>query len=104
MFYRVKVINELARVFNMLGLGDAHRNNEFLTNFIVDQGTRNFLKEAKAKGFEPKTAALWCIRQSLVTLKEEHDQLPKEITNQIDPEVVQILTDGLSMVGVSLEQ
>ncbi len=27
-------------MFNTLGLGHAHRNNEFLTNFTVDQGTR----------------------------------------------------------------
>ncbi|MBP17801.1 MAG: hypothetical protein CMQ21_02805 [Gammaproteobacteria bacterium] len=40
MFYRMKVIKELASMFNTLGLGHAHRNNEFLTNFTVDQGTR----------------------------------------------------------------
>ena len=99
----MRVISQLASVFNMLGLGEAHRNNEFLTNYIVDQGTRNFVNEAKELGFDPKTAALWCIRQCLVTLKEEHDQLPEEIAGRIDPAVVQILTDGLSAAGVSLD-
>jgi hypothetical protein len=104
MFYRMKVIKELASIFNTLGLGDAHRNDEFLTNFIVDQGTRTFLKEAKSLGFDARTAALYCIRGCLAQLKKEHEKLPESITSQIDPNIVQTLTDALAAVGVSLEE
>ena len=90
-------------MFNMLGLGVAHRNDEFLTNFIVDQGTEKFLKEAKGLGFDAKTAAIYVIRECLVQLRVEHEQLPYSITSQIDDEVVQTLTDALAAIGVSLE-
>ena len=103
-FYRLGVIKELAQAFNMLGLGEAHRNGEFLTNFIIDQGTNAFIKEAKVMGFEPKTAALWCIKSCLIKLREEHDKLPKEITDRINPEVVQLLTNGLAAAGLTLDE
>ena len=104
MFYRMKVVKELLSIFNTLGLGDAYRNNEFLTNFIVDQGTRNFLKEAKRLGFDPKSAALYCIRESLMRFEEEAEHLPESVTSKIDLKVVQILVDALGAVGLTLDR
>ena len=63
MFYRLRVIKALSSMFNMLGLGEAHRNDEFLTNFIVDQGTEKFLKAF------PETNTLFIFPPSIEALE-----------------------------------
>jgi hypothetical protein len=44
MFYRLRVIKKLSLMFNVLGLGETHRSDEFLANFIVDQRTESFFE------------------------------------------------------------
>ena len=106
MFYKTRVRNQLITMFRVLDLDESYRNKDLITNTIFDQGVRGLASEAKNLNLDVESAALYCIRGTLISMLHEIDDktMPEEMISQIDQKVFQRLVDALAAVGLSLDE
>ena len=102
MFYNSKVRGKLLKIYSAIGVDSEYRGNELITNTIFDQGVRNLGREAKNMNLDPMGGALYCIRETLSSMRHEiaDKTMPEEIISQIDKEVLRRLERALELAEI----